>query len=302
MLIQITTYDIGRTMYTILESFTAREWSIIIWMGLFIIFQMRRSSFRSSLLQIVKLLCNKKILIPLIICYFYMFGFACILYQYGMMHTFLLKDLLFWCILVPIPSMVGYINGKKTDFLNFAIKNGTLVSLILAVQSYCTFSFVVEFISFPILCILAAFSALSQIENNKYGSVSKVIDKLLFAVGFVVMTYSLYKALIDIDALISNHFIQSFVFNEALYLAFTPLLYVYCVLAAYEYWFVALKFRSSTDNYKSRCVFFIKKCGLNLSKIRYISNHLHVYVPQTEEQLIVDYLECNKKYHSNNAK
>lgn len=116
------------------------------------------------------------------------------------------------------------------------------------------------------------------------------------------MMYSLYKAFIDIDALISNHFIQSFVFNEALYLAFTPLLYVYCVLAAYEYWFVTLKFRSSTDNYKSRCVFFIKKCGLNLSKIRYISKHLHVYVPQTEEQLIVDYLECNKKYHSNNAK
>ena len=255
MLIQITTYDIGRTMYTILESFTAREWSIIIWIGLFIIFQMRRSSFRSSLLQIVKLLCNKKILIPLLICYFYMFGFACILYQYGMMHTFLLKDLLFWCILVPIPSMVGYINGKKTDFLNFAIKNGTLVSLILAVQSYCTFSFVVEFISFPILCILVVVSAFAQIDKNKYGSVSKVIGKLIFAVGFVVMMYSLYKAFIDIDALISNHFIQSFVFNEALYLAFTPLLYVYCILAAYEYWFVTLKFRSSTDNYKSRCVF-----------------------------------------------
>lgn len=207
----------------------------------------------------------------------------------------------FWCILVPIPSMVGYINGKKTDFLNFAIKNGTLVSLILAVQSYCTFSFVVEFISFPILCILAVVSAFAQIDK-KYGSVSKVIGKLIFAVGFVVMMYSLYKAFIDIDALISNHFIQSFVFNEALYLAFTPLLYVYCVLAAYEYWFVTLKFRSSTDNYKSRCVFFIKKCGLNLSKIRYISKHLHVYVSQTEEQLIVDYLECNKKYHSNNEK
>ena len=231
-----------------------------------------------------------------------MFGFACILYQYGMMHTFLLKDLLFWCVLVPIPSMVGYINGKKTGFINFAIKNGTPVSLILAVQSYCTFSFVVEFISFPILCILAVVSAFAQIDNNKYGSVAKVIDKLIFAVSFVVMTYSLYKALIDIDALISNHFIQSFVFNEALYLAFTPLLYVYCVLAAYEYWFVTLKFRSSTDNYKSRCVFFIKKCGLNLSKIRYISNHLHVYAPQTEEQLIADYLECNKKYHSNNEK
>lgn len=96
--------------------------------------------------------------------------------------------------------------------VNFAIKNGTLVSLILAVQSYCTFSFVVEFISFPILCILAAVPAFAQIDNNKYGSVSKVIDKLIFAVGFVVMTYSLYKALIDIDALISNHFIQSFVF------------------------------------------------------------------------------------------
>ena len=302
MLIQLTISEIERILYTILKSFTAREWSIIIWIGLFIIFQMRRSSFRSSLLQIVKLLCNKKILIPLLICYFYMFGFACILYQYGMMHNFLLKDLLFWCILVPIPSMVGYINGKKTDFLNFAIKNGTPVSLILAVQSYYTFSFVVEFISFPILCILVVVSAFAQIDKNKYGSVSKVIGKLIFAVGFVVMMYLLYKAFIDIDALISNHFIQSFVFNEALYLAFTPLLYVYCVLAAYEYWFVALKFRSSTDNYKSRCVFFIKKCGLNLSKIRYISKHLHVYVSQTEEQLIVDYLECNKKYHSNNAK
>ena len=185
MLIQITTYDIGRTMYTILESFTAREWSIIIWIGLFIIFQMRRSSFRSSLLQIVKLLCNKKILIPLIICYFYMFGFACILYQYGMMHTFLLKDLLFWCILVPIPSMVGYINGKKTDFLNFAIKNGTLVSLILAAQSYCTFSFVVEFISFPILCILAVVSAFAQIDKKNMDLFPKLLANSYLLLGLL---------------------------------------------------------------------------------------------------------------------
>ena len=302
MLIQLTISEIERILYTILKSFTAREWSIIIWISLFIIFQMRRPSFRSAIIQIVKSLCNKKILILLLICYFYIIGFACILYQYDIMHNFLLKDLLFWCVLVPIPSMVGYINGKKTGFINFAIKNGTPVSLILAIQSYCTFSFVVEFISFPILCILAAVSAFAQIDNNKYGSVSKIINKLIFAIGFVVMMYSLYRAFIDIDALISNHFIQSFVFNEALYLAFTPLLYVYCVLAAYEYWFVALKFRSSTDNYKSRCVFFIKKCGLNLSKIRYISTHLHVYAPQTEEQLIADYLKCNKKYHSNNEK
>lgn len=300
MLIQITTYDIGRTLSPILESLTTREWSIITWICLFIISQMKRPSFRSSILQIIKLICNKKILIPLLICFFYIIGFACILYRCGMMHTFLLKDLLFWCILVPIPSMVGYINGKKTDFLNFAIKNGTLVSFILAVQSYCTFSFVVEFISFPILCILAAVSAVAQTDKNKYGYVYTIIDKLIFTIGFVVMIYSLYKSIIDIDALIDNHFFQSFLFNEALYLAFTPLLYIYCVLAAYEYWFVLLKFRSSTDNYKSRCVFFIKKCGINLSKIRYISKHLHVYVPQTDKQLKMDFAECIKKYHCKN--
>lgn len=116
MLIQITTYDIGRTMYTILESFTAREWSIIIWIGLFIIFQMRRSSFRSSLLQIVKLLCNKKILIPLLICYFYMFGFACILYQYGMMHTFLLKD--FFLVYSRTYPFNGWIYKRQKDRLS----------------------------------------------------------------------------------------------------------------------------------------------------------------------------------------
>lgn len=297
MLIQLVISDIGKILSSLQESFTTRELSIVIWIGIFIIFQMKRSSFRSSFLQIVKLLCSKKILIPLLICYFYIFGFVCILYRYGMVHSYLLKDLLFWCILVPIPSMVGYINGKKTDFLKFAIKNGTLVSFILAIQSYCTFSFVVEFFSSPILCTLAAVSAFAQTDKNKYGQVSKVLDKFIFAIGFVVMIYSLYKAIIDIDALIVNHFFQSFVFNEALYLVFTPLLYLYCVFAAYEEWFTMLKFRSSTDNYKSRCVFFIKKCGLNLSKIRYISKHLHVYVPQTEEQLIVDFLECNKKYH-----
>lgn len=300
MLIQFVISDIGKILSSLQESFTTREWSIVIWIGIFIIFQMKRSSFRSSLLQIVKLFCSKKILIPLLICYFYIFGFVCILYRYGMVRSYLLKDLLFWCILVPIPSMVGYINGKKTDFLKFAIKNGTLVSFILAIQSYCTFSFIVEFISFPILCIVAAVSAFAQTDNNKYGTVYRVTDKLIFTVGFIVMIYSLYKAMIGIDELIENHFFQSFIFNEALYLVFTPLLYLYCVFAAYEDWFTMLKFRSSTDNYKSRCLFFIKKCGLNISKIRYISKHLHVYVPQTEEQLIIDFLECNKKYHCKN--
>ena len=168
MLIQLTISEIERILYTILKSFTAREWSIIIWISLFIIFQMRRPSFRSAIIQIVKSLCNKKILILLLICYFYIIGFACILYQYGMMHTFLLKDLLFWCVLVPIPSMVGYINGKKTDFVNFAIKNGTLVSLILAVQSYCTFRFVVVFCFWTVTCPLLSITTwYSVLSNNQ---------------------------------------------------------------------------------------------------------------------------------------
>ena len=300
MLIQLVISDIGRTLSSVQESFTTREWSIVIWIGIFIISQMKRSSFRSSLLQIVKLLCSKNILIPLLICYFYIFGFVCILYRYGMVHSYLIKDLLFWCILVPIPSMVGYINGKKTDFIKFALRKGAFVSFILAIQSYYTFSFIVEFISLPILCIVAAVSSFAQTDNNKYGSVYRVTDKLIFTVGLIVIIYSLYKAMIGIDELIENHFFQSFIFNEALYLVFTPLLYLYCVFAAYEEWFTMLKFKSSTDNYKSRCMFFIKKCGLNLSKIRFISKHLHVYVPQTEEQLIVDFLECNKKYHYKN--
>ena len=62
MLIQLVISDIGKTLSSLQESFTTREWSIVIWIGIFIIFQMKRSSFRSSLLQIVKLLCSKNIL------------------------------------------------------------------------------------------------------------------------------------------------------------------------------------------------------------------------------------------------
>ena len=65
MLIQFVISDIGKILSSLQESFTTREWSIVIWIGIFIIFHMKRSSFRSSLLQIVKLFCSKKILIPL---------------------------------------------------------------------------------------------------------------------------------------------------------------------------------------------------------------------------------------------
>lgn len=298
MLIQLIISDIGRALSTVQESFTTREWSIVIWIGIFIIFQMRRSSFQTSLLQVIKSLCNKNILILLLICYIYILGFVFVLYRQGIIHSFLLKDLLFWCILVPIPSMVGYISGKKTDFINFAICNGTIVSLFLAMQSYFTFSFVIEFVSFPILCVAAAVSAYAQTYKDKYETVYKFANNLIFTIGYVTLFVSLFKTITSTETLIEDHFFQSFWFNEILYLVFTPLLYLFCVLSAYQEWFNMLKSRSSKDNYQKRCSFFIKKCGLNLSKIRYISKHLHVYVPQTEEQLNFDFSECNKKYHT----
>lgn len=294
----ISTTELLNILSTFIHSFSNRELSVIIWIILFILCQMKSITFRRCILNVIKLLFSKKIFSSLLFCYLYMIGYVYILYKYGFMHSYLLKDFIFWCVLVPIPSIIGYVSGKKTDFFKFALSNGTVVALILALQSYYTFSFIIEFISFPILCFVAALSAYANTEKEKYGVVNKIIETLFFIVGSFLLAYAIYQALNDLDGLGKNHFIHSFLFNETLYIVFTPFLYLYCVVAAYDEWFTLLEFKSSKDNYKSRCAFFVKKCGLNLSKIRYISKHLHVYVPQTEEQLKIDFSEWNQKYHS----
>lgn len=291
--------ELGNILLAVTQSISNREWAVIIWISLFVLCQMKRKTFRSCMIQILNLLSNKKIALPLLFCYGYMITYVYFAHKTGFAHFYNAKDFIFWCLLVPIPSMMSYINGDKTDFIKFALSNGTLVSLILALQSYYTFNLLIEFISFPILCFAAALSAYAQ-TDKKYDSIHKFIDKSMYLIGLLVLLYSLYHAVSDINELIENHFLYSFIFNESLYIIYTPLLYLYCVAAAYEYWFTCIKFRSSKENYKKRCIFFIKKCGLNLSKIRYISKHLHVYVPQTEEQLKIDFMECKNKHHCKN--
>lgn len=288
--------ELGNILLSVAQSISNRDWAVILWISLFVCYQMKRETFRSCMTQILSLLLTKKIALSILLCYSYMFTFVYFAHKTGFAHLYNAKDIVFWCILVPIPSMMSYIMGNKTDFIRFALGNGTLVSFILALQSYFTFNFLIEFISFPLLCLAAALSAYAQTDKIKYGTIYKFINTSTFFIGLLILLYSLYQAINDVNELVENHFIPSFLFNESLYIIYTPLLYLYCVIAAYEEWFIMLKSRSSTDNYKNRCIFFIKKCGLNLFKIRYISKHLHVYVPQTEEQLIVDFLECDKKY------
>lgn len=259
-----------------LNLFSTRELSILIWITVGIVFQLFNPEKRQDLKDIFKLLFGKNLIIGNSILIGYITGVLLGLKKIGIWDTYLLKDTFFWFVTV---AYVLFLSMTKAKTLNYfkdifieCLKWTIITEFII---NFYTFSFVAEFILVPLVfCLTFTIGIVKQDESTKRAV--KLIKGILTCISITAFFYAAKHILPDIKSYLTFETFCSFILAPVLTISLIPILYCFSMFVHYQEIFTDVTFMSR-DKYK---IYQIKKqiliiANVNINRISAIRDKIN---------------------------
>ncbi|HNP20137.1 MAG TPA: hypothetical protein PKL31_16985 [Fulvivirga sp.] len=247
--------------------FNNREIALILWLAV-IVLAVLLSKLRKSLVPIVKILASKMFLIIFSLIGAYLFGIILLLKNLEVWQTSNLKDVLFWLFTVGL-ILVFKINDAKSNayfkgiFLS-AIKWTIILEFVVNLYSFSLFT---EIVILPILVFLAMTQAVAEMDD-KHKVVSKFLQNVISIAGLSIFCYSLYKTVINFEAVLTFQNLVSFLLPSTITILFIPFVYFLALYSTYESYFIHLDFMTvKKDKVKETKKLILEIANINLDKL-----------------------------------
>ena len=247
--------------------FNNREIALLFWIAL-IVMALLLSKLRKSLVPIFKILTSKMFLIIFSLIGAYLYGIILLLQNLEVWQSSNLKDVLFWLFSVGL-ILVFKINEAKSNayfkgiFLS-AIKWTILLEFIVNLYS---FSLLTEIIILPVLVFLAMIQAVAEMDE-KHKVVSKFLQNVIALAGLSIFSYSLYKTVINFEAVLTFQNLVSFLLPSTITILFVPFVYFLALYSTYESYFIHLDFMTvKKDKVKETKKLILRIANINLDKL-----------------------------------
>ena len=252
--------------------FSTREVASAIYLILFLAFVLIRAKDITLLTNLIKASLKKIFIIP-ILCLLVYAG----LIVYGLQFIplwdwILVKDVIIWVLFVATPvCFKAAVNRKKNQypFKRMVIDNFVWSALLEFFIGAFTFTFVAEMFVVPTFSLIVLLQNHDR-ENEKYRGAHKLIDGISVITGFLLLVFTIDKAINVIaqdgivDVLIS--FCIPIIFS----VAFLPVVYFLALKGLYHDLFVLIRIRNKENekmlSLKKKKVF--KACGLSYRKVQ----------------------------------
>lgn len=247
--------------------FNNREIALLLWLAV-IFLAVLLSKLRKSLVPIVKILTSKMFLIIFSLIGSYLFGIILLLKNLEVWQTSNLKDVLFWLFTVGL-LLVLKINDAKSNtyfkgiFLS-AIKWTIILEFVVNLYSFSLFS---EIVILPVLVFLAMTQAVAEMDE-KHKVVSKFLQNVIALAGLSIFSYSLYKTVINFEAVLTFQNLVSFLLPSTITILFVPFVYFLALYSTYESYFIHLDFMTvKKDKVKETKKLILRIANINLDKL-----------------------------------
>ena len=252
--------------------FSTREVASAIYLILFLAFVLIRAKDITLLTNLIKASLKKIFIIP-ILCLLVYAG----LIVYGLQfiplwNWILVKDVIIWVLFVATPvCFKAAVNRKKNQypFKRMVIDNFVWSALLEFFIGAFTFTFVAEMFVVPTFSLIVLLQNHDR-ENEKYRGAHKLIDGISVITGFLLLVFTIDKAINVIaqdgivDVLIS--FCIPIIFS----VAFLPVVYFLALKGLYHDLFVLIRIRNKENekmlSLKKKKVF--GACGLSYRKVQ----------------------------------
>lgn len=218
------------------EVFTNRETAIIIWISLFTIYAFYEKSIRGSIFGVIKSALNKYILLYFVSYLVYILAFICMFYHFKLWDKDNLKDSLIWFVFSGLP--IGFILTNKTLERGFwrklVLENLKLILLLEFIINSFTFSLPVEFfILIPFVTMITLLNAFCK-HKNEYKLVEKLTNTIITVFGFIIISYSCYRAITEIQLIENINTLRSIFLPVVFSVVSVPYMYTLKLYIEYE--------------------------------------------------------------------
>ncbi|MFN3757996.1 MAG: hypothetical protein ACK4SF_02175 [Algoriphagus aquaeductus] len=247
--------------------FNNREIALLLWIAV-IVLAVLLSKLRKSLFPIIQILTKRLFLIIFSLIGAYLFGIIILFKNLEVWQNSNLKDVLFWLFTVGL-ILVFKINDAKSNsyfisiFLS-AIKWTIVLEFVVNLYSFSLFT---EIIILPVLVFLALTQAVAEMDE-KHKVVSKFLQNIIAIAGLSIFSYSLYKTVINFDAVLTFQNLVSFLLPSTITILFIPFVYFLALYSTYESYFIHLDFMTiKKDKVKETKKLILRIANINLNKL-----------------------------------
>lgn len=228
-------------------------------------------SVRSSVFGLIKMLFQKTFLKIYFLLGVYLFFLLYALFKTTIWYIDYLKDFIFWLFTVGFVLIFKSIEIKDTKyFKNILQESIKWTAIIEFLINFYSFNFIVEFLMFPILVLIATTQAYAALDKKNI-QVSKLLTNILSIIGFVFIGISLYKTVTGFDKFFSVNSLRIFILPIILTILFIPFIYFLSLYTIYESYFVRLDFMTvKKDKVKIVKKLIRLKANLNINRLNRI--------------------------------
>jgi hypothetical protein len=218
-----------------------REWAILIWLGVFLIWAVSRKDIRQSLGQVLRAAATPKILLPLAVMLGYIVLEAWLGSNVSLWRGDLTKDTIVWVI---VSALVLFVNFSKAStephFFRRRVAATVGVTEFLAFfTNLFVLSLIAELFLQPFLALLAMLAAYAG-TDRRYRQVKRLTEGLLAVIGLLLLILSVRELVTSWSDVGRHRLLLQLALPIWLTIALLPFVYLLGLFANYELVFMRI--------------------------------------------------------------
>lgn len=276
-----------------MEAFSNRELATGAWLLLLVAVTVPRSQVRKSLGSLLRAFFHPKMLGLTLSVAAYTGVVVSGLEAIEWWEPALLKDTVFWFILIGIVTVFRFANRTQHESIvrSAIVENIKAIVIIEFLVNTYGFSLAVELVFVPIISIITMLVVVASTER-KFEAVASVASWILAGIGFLILGIALTRAAFDFRELSSLDTLRSVLLAPLLSLSLVPFIYATSLIVTYESLFVRLGLGPYKDEKLKRYarLRILMHGGVNLKRIQYLLNKRSVELMRVLTRADIDNL------------
>lgn len=268
-----------------------REWAVLLWTIVFILWMACIKNTRNSLASLCKTLIKtftSKQVGPLFLVYIVFVFIAIIAYRYlKLWDTGLIKDTIIWFFGTAFILFINASDASKDDafFQKILKKNLKFTILFVFIVNYFVFSFITELALVFSITLLVALSALAD-RKDEFKQIRYPLKFGIGLIALIMIVHSLAGLIDNYRQFGTTENLKDFILGPLLTFTIMPFIYLLSVYAVYDQIFLQTRLRMGDNKtlarYTKRKIF--NACGLSLKKVRLFQKEYYLAVGQVKSK------------------
>lgn len=274
--------------------FSTREIASLIYILIFILYALTYKEIKDSIVNVIKIACTPKLVIPFIVMLLYASFIVIILTKLSFWNWIYLKDIIIWVLFAGVPVCFNAVSTtiKEHYFRNMITNNIKFAALVEFFTGTFTFSLIIELIIIPVFTFFILLQTFSE-HKEEYKSAHKVLNWIVTILVFLILGFTLKTAISSYKSIEGTQIMVSFFLPLIFSFLYLPIAHGFAVYTNYEMLFILMSFKEPKDkrvrwNHRLKVIF---ACKLSYNKICMFSNeyvkNMHVTMKDNEFDTII---------------